>query len=169
MNDILIHLFEAPQDIFEKIFKKKGEIIEKEYGKIETRSFEKKKRLDMWPLKRTVFNWIGKKYPKLADNNLNNILNDVIESIKQSTNKKNIIIIFGNNYLKYFRKMINKIEIDHPFILFNFSEEDEVENKFFDKFKFPQFVSYIKDNMMTKSRFKFAQNFVIYMGKGLLL
>ena len=41
--------------------------------------------------------------------------------------------------------MINKIEIDHPFILFNFSEEDEVENKFFDKFKFPQFVSYIKD------------------------
>ena len=91
MNDILIHLFEAPQDIFEKIFKKKGEIIEKEYGKIETRSFGKKKR------EKTQFNWIGKKYPKLADNNLGNILNDIIVSIEQSTNKKNIIIIFGNN------------------------------------------------------------------------
>ena len=143
MNDILIHLFEAPQDIFEKIFKKKGEIIEKEYGKIETRSFEKKKR--PWLMEKTEFNWIGKKYPKLADNNKGNILNDIIVSIKQSTNKKNIIIIFGNNYLKYFTKMINEIKIDHPFILFNFSEEDEVENKFFDKFKFPQFVSYIKD------------------------
>ena len=111
MSDIVIHLFEAPQDIFEKIFKKKGEIIEKEYGKIETRSFVKKERLErldmyleyMWPLERTVINWIGKKYPKLADNNLGNILNDIIVSIKQSTNKKNIIIIFGNNYLKSFR------------------------------------------------------------------
>ena len=39
MSDIIIHLFEAPQDIFEKIFSKKGKIIEKNYGKIETKSF----------------------------------------------------------------------------------------------------------------------------------
>ena len=43
MSDIIIHLFEAPQDIFEKIFSKKGKIIEKNYGKIETKSFEKKR------------------------------------------------------------------------------------------------------------------------------
>ena len=142
MSDIIIHLFEAPQDIFEKIFSKKGKIIEKNYGKIETKSFEKKSGF----LKRKEgFNWIGKKYPKLLDNNLNNIFEDLIESIKQSTNKKNIIIIFGNIYLKPFRKMINAIDIDHPFVLFNFSEKDKVENDFFDKFKFPQFVSYIKD------------------------
>ena len=118
MSDIIIHLFEAPQDIFEKIFSKKGKIIEKNYGKIETKSFEKKRGL----LKRKEdFNWIGKKYPKLLDNNLKNIFEDLIESIKQSTNKKNIIIIFGNIYLKPFRKMINAIDIDHPFVLFNFS------------------------------------------------
>ena len=45
MSDIIIHLFEAPQDIFEKIFSKKGKIIEKNYGKIESKSFEKKNGL----------------------------------------------------------------------------------------------------------------------------
>ena len=47
--------------------------------------------------------------------------------------------------MKPFRKMINEIKIDHPFVLFNFSEKDKFENDFFEKFKFPQFVSYIKD------------------------
>ena len=137
MSDIVIHLFEAPQDIFEKIFTEKGEIIEKSYGKIETKSFEKKK--EWFPRAKTFsleedrqgFKWVGKKYPKLFANNLNNIFNDFIESIKQSQNKKNIIIIFWNNYLNPFRKMINEIKIDHPFVLFNFSEEDKVENDFF--------------------------------------
>ena len=142
MSDIIIHLFEASQNIFESIFKKKREVIEKSYGKIETRAFKEEKK----PLSKIQrINWLGKKYPRLLDNNIKDIFNDLIESIKQSTNKKNIIIKFGNNYLKPFRKMINTIEIDHPFVLFVFSEEDIVENDFFDKFKYPQFISYIKD------------------------
>ena len=143
-RNIIIHLFEAPQDIFEKIFTEEGEIIEKNYGNIETKFFgnKKKKIIDFWNYE---FKWIGKKYPKLNANNLKDIFDDFRESIGQSPNKNNIIIIFGNNYLKPFRIMINEIQIDHPFVLFNFSEEDEAETDFFEKFKFPQFVSYIKD------------------------
>ena len=41
MNEtIQIHLFEAIQDIFEKIFKEKAEIINKKYGYIYTRYLE---------------------------------------------------------------------------------------------------------------------------------
>ena len=155
MSEIIVHLFDVPQDIFEKIFKGKGEMIEKKYGKIETRTLKEESNW-LSDFTRSMLNffkkteipemkWLGKKYPKLLDNNIKDIFNDLIESIKQSTNKKNIIIKFGNNYLKPFRIMINAIEIDHPFVLFNFSEEDRVENDFFDKFKSPQFISYIKD------------------------
>ena len=65
--------------------------------------------------------------------------------IQKTTNKKNIIITFGNKYLKSFRKMINNIEIDHPFVLFNFYENDNFEENYFDKFKFKNYISYIKD------------------------
>ena len=40
MSEIIVHLFDVPQDIFEKIFKGKGEMIEKKYGKIETRTLK---------------------------------------------------------------------------------------------------------------------------------
>ena len=143
MNDIIIHFFEVPQGIFEQIFEKKGEIIEKDFGKIETRLLDKKKF--------KKFNWIGKSYPKLRDNNTNNIFNDLINSIKNDKNKKNVIIKFGNNYLKPFRKMSNSIETNHPFMLFNFSENDKIENDFFDKFKLPQYISYIKDKYDEKN------------------
>ena len=133
-----------------KIFTEEGEIIEKNYGNIETKFFVgKKKEWFSFILKeeenRQGFKWIGKKYPKLNANNLKNIFDNFHESIRQSPNKNNIIIIFGNNYLKPFRKMINEIIIDQPFVLFNFSEKGKFENDFFEKFKFPQFVSYIKD------------------------
>ena len=134
MNEIIIHFFEVPQTIFEQIVKENGEVIGKNYGKIEERFLKKKK-----------MNWIGKSYPKLMDNNINDIFSDLIDSIKNLKNKKNIIIKFGNNYLKPFRKMINSIETDHPFVLFNFSENDKIENDFFDKFKLPQYISYIRD------------------------
>ena len=151
MDDIIIYFFEVPQGIFEKILEKKGEIIEKEFGKIETRLLEKKtipnnslfccaKRKN-----NNNFKWIGKSYPKLNNNNINNILNDLIYSIEENKNKKNVIIKFDDNYLKPFRKMINSIETDHPFVLFNFSENDKIENDFFTKFKLPQYISYIKD------------------------
>ena len=126
MSNIIIHFFEVPQGIFEKTFKEKekGKITKKNYGRIEERFLNKEE------MKR-----IGKSYPKLMDNNINDIFSDLINSIKNLKNKKNIIIKFGNNYLKPFRKMINSIETDHPFMLFNFSENDIIENDFFDKFK----------------------------------
>ena len=150
MSEIIIHFFEAPKEIFEQIFKGKevkGEIIEKKYGKIEARFlnsiFLKEKNSNL--------NWIGKSYPNLMENNINDIFADLVNSIKKSKNKKNIIIKFGNNYLKPFRKMINSIETDHPFMLFNFSENDKIENDFFDKFKLPQYISYIKDKYDEKN------------------
>ena len=89
--------------------------------------------------------WIGYKYPNLSDDNKNDILNDLMESIKDNKNKNNIVIKFGQKYAKSFRKLSNSFDTDHPFILFNFSENDEIENGFFEKFKYPQYISYIKD------------------------
>ena len=137
MSEIIIHFFEVPKKIFEQIFKGKevkGAIIEKKYGKIEAR-FLKEKNSIFLKKKNSNLNWKGQSYPNLMDNNINDIFADLVNSIKKSKNKKNIIIKFGNNYLKPFRKMINSIETDNPFILFNFSENDKVENDFFDKFK----------------------------------
>ena len=160
MDDIIIHFFEVQQEIFEQIFEEKGEIIEKDYGKIFTRFLKKRtsssgiirvainhvlfKKNDEYK-KNDKLNWLGKSYPKLLGDNVSNILNDLTKSIKDSKNKKNIIIKFGDNYLKPFRKMINLIDTNHPFALFIFSENDKIENDFFDKFKLPQYISYIKD------------------------
>ena len=44
MNDIIIHFFEVQQEIFEQLFEEKGEIIEKDYGKILTRFLKKRTR-----------------------------------------------------------------------------------------------------------------------------
>jgi GTP-binding protein EngB required for normal cell division len=41
--------------------------------------------------------------------------------------------------------MSNYLDFDLPFILFNFSENDELENDFFKKFKYPQYISFIQD------------------------
>ena len=87
-------------------------------------------------INREKFIWKGYKYPKLSDENIQTIFEDLIETIQKTTNKKNIIITFGNKYLKSFRIMINNIEIEHPFVLFNFYENDNFEENYFDKFKF---------------------------------
>ena len=42
MDDIIIHFFEVQQEIFEQLFEEKGEIIEKDYGKILTRFLKKR-------------------------------------------------------------------------------------------------------------------------------
>ena len=150
-NQIIIHLFEVQQQIYEKIFSDKGEIINKKYGKIESRFIkkrnEKKSIICMKISNKIDFNWLGYKYPNIQDNNIEDIFSDLMESLQQSTNKKNIIIKFGDNYLKPFRKMINNLKTDIPFILFNLSENDVLENGFFEKFKSPQYVSYIKDKL----------------------
>jgi len=138
MNEVKIHLFDITNQFYEKIFPEKGESIQKNYGIITTRKFTKD-----YP--KYKCKWIGYKYPILSKDNINNILNDLIDSLKQSNNKNNIFIKFGVNYVKAFRKMSNYLDFDLPFILFNFSENDELENDFFKKFKYPQYISYIQD------------------------
>ena len=138
MNEVKIHLFDITNQFYEKIFPEKGESIQKNYGIITTRKFTKDNP-------KYKCKWIGYKYPILSKDNINNILNDLIDSLKQSNNKNNIFIKFGVNYVKAFRKMSNYLDFDLPFILFNFSENDELENDFFKKFKYPQYISYIQD------------------------
>ena len=179
MSEINIYFFADTKEIFDKIFPKKGEIIEKKYGSIETRLFPKEEKnsliqnfvqvlnsasrkieTDMrifFPKYKKnenkllkYINWKGYKYPNLSKDNINDILNDLIESLKSSNNKNNIIIKFGINYAKAFRKMSNSFNADHPFILFNLSENDKVEPDFFEIFKYPQYISYIKDKLIRK-------------------
>ena len=152
MSEINIYYFSDTKEIFDKIFVEKGEILEKNYGSIETKLFPKKEsflpRLFMFPKHsyQTInTKWIGYKYPNLSDDNKNDILNDLMKSIKDNKNKNNIVIKFGQKYAKAFRILSNNFDTDHPFILFNFSENDEIENGFFEKFKYPQYISYIKD------------------------
>ena len=146
MNQIIVHLFDPPEKIFEKIFSnEKTEISIKNYGKIEIRFFSHNKSILSFFSSSKTINWIGYKYPNITDNNANEILKDFTTSLKTSVNKKNVIINFGYKYIKAFRKMSNNLDADHPFILFNLSENDEIEKDFFQKFKNPQYISYIKD------------------------
>ena len=138
MCEIKIYLFDVPKEIYEKIFNEKGEDIEKNYGKIETKKYSNKS------LSKNM-EWKGYIYPKLSDANIKVIFSDLLESLEKSTNKKNIIIKFGNSYLKPFMKLSNSFTTDNPFILYNFNENDKLDNNFFDQFKYPQYVSYIKD------------------------
>jgi len=144
MSEIKIYLLDAPKDIYEKIFKEKGNDIEKNYGKIETKKYKNKS------LSKSM-EWIGYIYPKLSDDNIKDIFSDLLESFEKSTNKKNIIIKFGINYLKPLMKLSNSFTTDNPFMLFNFNENDKLESNFFDKFKYPQYVSYIKDKYDQKN------------------
>ena len=152
MSEIDIYYFSDTKEIFDKIFVEKGEILEKNYGSIETKLFPKKESFlsiftaHLKHSDQTIdTKWIGYKYPNLSDDNKNDILNDLMKSIKDNKNKNNIVIKFGQKYAKSFRKLSNKFDTDHPFILFNFSENDEIEKDFFEKFKYPQYISYIKD------------------------
>jgi len=138
MCEIKIYLFDVPKKIYEKIFNEKGEDIEKNYGKIETKKYSNKS------LSKNM-EWKGYIYPKLSDANIKVIFSDLLESFEKSTNKKNIIIKFGSSYLKYFIKLSNSFTTDNPFILLNFNENDKLENNFFGILKYPQYISYIKD------------------------
>ena len=138
MTEIKIHLFDVPKEIYEKIFKEKGEDIEKNYGKIEIKKYKNESLSNN-------MEWIGYIYPKLSNANIKAIFSDLLESLEKSTNKKNIIIKFGNSYLKPFMKLSNSFTTDNPFILYIFNENDKLDNNFFDQFKYPQYVSYIKD------------------------
>ena len=114
-KSIQIHIFGGSEELFEKLFPKKGEIIQKKFGTIKTR-FNKKDTLDkiLFFKKQLDVEWIGYKYPQLSNDNYKKILFDFSKYMKNSKNKKIIILKFGNSYLKEFRILINKIDTDHP-------------------------------------------------------
>ena len=145
-NELQIYVFGGSQELFEKLFPKEGNIIKKEYGEIITR-FNKKDTFDkiLFFKKQMDVEWIGYKYPELLESNYKKILFESFKTIKDSMNKKIVIIKFGNKYLKEFKILINKIETDNPCVLFDFTEEEEIDKNFLESFKKPQYISYMKD------------------------
>jgi GTPase Era involved in 16S rRNA processing len=143
MEDINIYLLDAKQDIYEKIFGKKDELItNKDYGVIEKRKFLGEKKIFF---SKTHVKWNGYKYPELNDVNSKKIIKDIFDIIKNSNNKNRIIIKFGNSFIKELSFLINKLEIDKPFILFIFNENDIINDTTFKNFKNPEYISYIND------------------------
>ena len=159
---IQIHIFGGSEELFEKLFPKNGEIIKKEFGDIRTR-FNKKDMLDkiLFFKKQLDVKWIGYKYPQLSNDNYKTILFDFSKYMKNSTNKKIIILKFGNSYLKEFRILINKIDTDHPCVLFNFDEE--IESNFLESFKKPQYISYIQDKKDENTQEKEFNKIISYL------
>ena len=144
-KEIEIHIFGGSDEIYEQLFPKSGELINKEFGVVKKR-YNKKDMFSFFKKGLDVA-WVGYKYPDLTQDNYKSVLFKSFQSIKSSPNKKAIIIKFGNSYLKEFKIIINKIDTDYPCVLFCFSEEELVEQNYFDSFKKPQYINYIKDEV----------------------
>ena len=148
LKEMEVHIFGGSQEIFEKLFPKPGEQVEKDFGILQKR-LNKKDMFDkmLFFKKQLDVVWTRYKYPDLVESNYKSVLFKSFQLIKNSPNKKIVIIKFGNSYLKEFKMLINKIDTDFPCSLFVFSEEDKIEENYFDSFKKPQYVSYIKDKL----------------------
>jgi hypothetical protein len=154
-KQIDIHIFDMDDKSFQELFpKEENSIDEKDIGKIENR----KKIFGIQDIEnpnlllpalidffRNIHKiiWNAFNYPKLHDNNYKAILKSFYKRINIEENRNNIVIKFSNSYLKDFSTIINKIKKNKPFLLYVLTNEiNENEFKFF---KFPQYISYIKD------------------------
>ena len=116
-------------------------------------------------IKELNFSFIGYKYPDLNNQNIKQIVLDVFNLIKLSSNKKNIIIKFEKSFIKEFNTLLNRLETDKPFILFNFEEQNIFyQNNLFNNFTNPQYISYKK--MILKN---IIVKLLLYFRKKLLL
>ena len=109
--------------------------------------------------------WNAFNYPKLLDNNYKEILKSFYKRINIEENRNNIVIKFSNSYLKDFSTIINKIKNNKPFLLYVLTNGEINENEF-KFFKFPQYISYIKDcdNYSDKQKqFNFFRNIISYI------
>ena len=143
-KEIKIFLFGSDDGLFEKMFdneENNDSKNEKEYGTIIIKRHKSlKESSDIF--KKMEPSYIGYKYPELNASNIKKIIIDVFEDIKKSQNKRNIIIKFGNSFIREFSKLINRLEVDKPFILFNLDEIIDNPENFFTIFKDPQYISY---------------------------
>ena len=143
-KEIKIYIFGPDYGFFEDMFnnnQKNDQTKEKEYGKITIRKVNKFNESSKI-FKKMKPSYIIYKYPELIDGNIKKIILDVHKEIKDSQNKRNIIIKFGNSFIKEFSSLINKLEIDKPFILFNLEETADDPNNIFKNFRTPQYISY---------------------------
>ena len=147
MKDIDIYIFGISNDLYEKIFPEKKENITKDFGTIQKRIFQKKRKFSkmIFSKKKDECKWNGLKYPILDEKNKSEIIKDTYEDIKNSSNKNRIILKFGASFIKEFSFLINKLEKDKPFILFILNEK-EIEGNTFNKYKNPEYLSYINDS-----------------------
>ena len=138
------------ENLFENAKRKKNEeeIIQKEYGNIIKNKIKYKMNTDDWKFflpflkKELHFQFIVYKYPYLNEQNVRKIIVDIFNSIKNSSNKKNVIIKFGKSFIKEFSSLMNRLETDKPFILFNLGEQNDDKDNLFKNFKNPQYISY---------------------------
>ena len=161
-NELNIYLIGKDYGLFEKIFTNIKDETHKSEFKGETKNIkilygkdlkkETKSLLNMdndfisvlkEPFKkRFSIKMIGYKYPELSEENNQLIIFDAYNTIKSSSCKKNIIISFETNFINKFCNLNNKIETEKPFMIFNFSKEEDYNDNIFNKFKCPQYISY---------------------------
>ena len=156
-NEINIYLLGKDYDLFDKIFTNIEDITHEVENKGETKNIKiligkdlKKekdslKNMDKFSkkfFKRFSNKMIGYKYPELSEENNQLIIFDAYNTIKSSSCKKNIIISFETNFINKFCSLNNKIQTEKPFMIFNFSKEEDYNDNIFNKFKCPQYISY---------------------------
>ena len=152
-EEVCIHIFGQDNGLYDNIFqikkKEKETIIKKDYGDIKKKKTNKiddtffgLKKLKK--KKRIKLSFICYKYPNLNDRNIKQICLDVFQWIKDSPNKKNIIIKFESTFIKELSNIINKLVTDKPFMLFNLEENIDIQEYLclFKYFKHPQYISY---------------------------
>ena len=131
-NEISIYIIGGDDEIYEKKFPKEGNITNTDFGVIKQK-FNKKDMFDKLAFYKNQLDviWTGYKYPEINEENASTPLYHLHQTIINSSNKKIIIIKFGNSCLKQFQQFFNKITTDFPCILFCFTEEEDTIRKLF--------------------------------------
>lgn len=153
-SNICLYFIGQDHGVYQKLFQNSKEIthnIEKQNINIKLLKEENKNFLNAKDIfinqpkkKRNKIKILltGYKYPEIVDGNKKTIIFDVYNSIKNSLNKKNIIICFENTIINHLCHLNNKLEVDKPFILFHFSNENDFKDNLFKDYKYPEYISY---------------------------
>ena len=83
-NEIEIHIFGGSDEIYEQLFPKTGEIINKEFGALKKR-YNKKDMFSFFKKNLDVV-WIGYKYPEPDKDNYKSVLFKSFKTISSSPN-----------------------------------------------------------------------------------